>query len=99
MNEEIANYTWQGDSLGNWHGYDTFYATFKGNFAWHKHDNISHLLLIIKGSVLVKFRDREVTLNQGDSFVIPKGVDHLPIAAEEAELLFIKTDQPLNTKQ
>lgn len=72
-------------------------AKFKGEFVWHKHDNEDELFLIIKGTLQIKFRDKNVTLNEGELIIIPKGVEHMPIADEEVHVLLIEPKTTLNT--
>lgn len=72
-------------------------AKFKGEFVWHKHDNEDELFLVIKGHLLLKLRDRDIHLEAGEFTIIPKGVEHLPIASEEAHILLIEPKATLNT--
>jgi mannose-6-phosphate isomerase-like protein (cupin superfamily) len=72
-------------------------AKFKGEFVWHKHDNEDELFLVIKGKLLIKFRGQDVYLKEGEFIVIPKGVEHLPIAEEEVQVMLIEPKTTLNT--
>ena len=72
-------------------------AKFKGEFVWHKHDNEDELFLVIKGRLLLKLRDRDILLEEGEFSIIPKGVEHLPVASEEAHILLIEPKATLNT--
>ena len=56
----------------------------KGEFVWHHHDNEDELFLVIKGELLMRFRDRDVLLGEGELIVVPAGVEHLPVADAEA---------------
>jgi mannose-6-phosphate isomerase-like protein (cupin superfamily) len=70
---------------------------FKGEFVWHHHETEDELFLVVKGSLLIKLRDRDISLNEGEFVVIPKGVEHLPIADEEAHILLLEPKTTLNT--
>jgi mannose-6-phosphate isomerase-like protein (cupin superfamily) len=72
-------------------------AKFKGEFVWHKHDAEDELFLVIKGHLLIKLRDGEVHLDAGEFIIVPRGVEHLPIAEEEAHLLLLEPKTTLNT--
>jgi len=72
-------------------------AKLRGEFVWHKHQETDELFLVTKGSLTIRFRDREVTLGPGELLVVPKGVEHLPVAEEECEVLLIEPAGTLNT--
>jgi mannose-6-phosphate isomerase-like protein (cupin superfamily) len=69
----------------------------KGEFVWHHHETEDELFLVVKGSLLIKLRDRDIFLAEGEFFIIPKGVEHLPIADEEAYVLLLEPKTTLNT--
>ena len=69
----------------------------KGEFTWHHHEAEDELFLVIKGKLLIKLRDRDIWLEEGEFAIIPKGVEHLPIAEEEAHVLLIEPKSTLNT--
>jgi mannose-6-phosphate isomerase-like protein (cupin superfamily) len=72
-------------------------ARLLGEFVWHRHDDTDELFLVTKGSLVIRFQDREVTLGPGDLLVVPKGVEHMPVAKEECEVLLIEPAGTLNT--
>ncbi len=72
-------------------------AKLKGEFVWHQHENEDELFLVVKGRLLIKLRDRDIWLNEGEFTIIPKGVEHLPIADEEAHVLLLEPKSTLNT--
>lgn len=72
-------------------------AKLKGEFVWHHHDEEEELFFVVKGTLLIKFRDKEVLLNEGECIVIPKGVEHLPVADEEVHVMLIEPKTTLNT--
>ena len=69
----------------------------KGEFVWHRHDAEDELFLVVKGRLLIKLRDHDIWLDEGEFVVIPKGVEHLPIAQDEAHVLLLEPKSTLNT--
>ncbi|HYO49578.1 MAG TPA: cupin domain-containing protein, partial [Chloroflexia bacterium] len=69
----------------------------KGEFTWHHHDNEDELFLVLKGRLVIKLRDRDITLAEGEFAIIPKGVEHKPVAEEEAHILLLEPKSTLNT--
>ena len=72
-------------------------AKLKGEFVWHHHDDEDELFFIVKGKLLIKFKDKDVLLEEGEFIVIPKGVEHLPIADQEVHVMLIEPKTTLNT--
>jgi len=69
----------------------------KGEFVWHKHEAEDELFLITKGKLLIKLRDKDVWLDEGEFIIIPKGVEHKPVADEEVHVVLIEPKSTLNT--
>lgn len=69
----------------------------KGEFVWHQHDAEDELFLVIKGHLLIKLRDQDIHLDAGEFVVIPHGVEHLPIADAEAQVVLLEPKSTLNT--
>ncbi|MCL4512151.1 MAG: cupin domain-containing protein [Bacteroidetes bacterium] len=69
----------------------------KGEFVWHSHEKEDELFLVVKGKLVIKLRDGDIELNEGDFFVVPKGVEHMPVADEEAHVLLLEPKTTLNT--
>jgi len=69
----------------------------KGEFLWHHHDTEDELFLVTKGRLLIKLRDRDIFLEEGEFVIIPRGVEHLPIAEEEAHVVLLEPKTTLNT--
>jgi mannose-6-phosphate isomerase-like protein (cupin superfamily) len=69
----------------------------KGEFVWHKHDETDDFFLVLKGRLDIQMRDRTVTLGPGEMYVVPKGVEHCPVAKEEVHLLLIEPAGTPNT--
>ncbi len=70
---------------------------FKGEFVWHHHQAEDELFLVVKGRFLVKLRDRDIWLEEGEFVIVPRGVEHKPIAEEEALVLLLEPKSTLNT--
>jgi len=69
----------------------------KGEFVWHTHDEDDELFLVLKGRLVIQMRDQDITLNEGDFLVVPKGVEHRPVAEAEAHILLIEPKTVVNT--
>ena len=69
----------------------------KGEFIWHKHDNEDELFMVIKGTLLMELRDKTVEINEGEFFIVPRGVEHKPVSNEGVELLLFEPATTLNT--
>lgn len=69
----------------------------KGEFVWHHHDDEDELFLVLKGSLLMKLRDREIRVEPGEFVIIPRGVEHLPVAEDETQVLLLEPKSTLNT--
>ena len=69
----------------------------KGEFVWHHHEAEDELFLVAKGRLLIKLRDRDLWLEKGEFVIIPRGVEHLPIAEREAHVLLLEPKSTLNT--
>jgi mannose-6-phosphate isomerase-like protein (cupin superfamily) len=69
----------------------------RGEFVWHKHDDTDDCFLVLKGRLVIQLRDREVELNEGELYVVPRGVEHCPRADGEAEVLVIEPIGTVNT--
>jgi mannose-6-phosphate isomerase-like protein (cupin superfamily) len=72
-------------------------AKLQGEFDWHHHDKEDELFYVVKGQLTIKFRDKDLILEEGELVIIPKGVDHLPVAAEEVHVMLIEPKGTLNT--
>src|SRR5512142_1315307 len=72
-------------------------AKFKGEFVWHQHENEDELFLVVAGTLVIKLRDRDLTLKPGQFVIIPRGVEHLPVAAEEVQVLLLEPKTTVNT--
>jgi mannose-6-phosphate isomerase-like protein (cupin superfamily) len=83
--------------VAQFNGHDVMVVKVKGEFVWHNHDDTDDFFLVLKGRLDIELRDRTVTLGPGEMFVVPKGVDHRPVARDEAHLLLIEPAGTPNT--
>ena len=72
-------------------------AKLKGEFVWHHHENEDELFFVVKGTLVIKLRDQELTIHEGEFVIIPKGVEHLPVAEKEVQVLLLEPKSTLNT--
>jgi mannose-6-phosphate isomerase-like protein (cupin superfamily) len=84
-------------TVTTYNGHDVMVAKLKGAFIWHKHDETDDFFLILKGELDIQMRDRTVTLGPGEMFIVPKGVEHRPVAREEVHMLLIEPTGTPNT--
>ncbi len=69
----------------------------KGEFIWHHHENEDELFLVVKGTLRMKFRDREAVVREGEFIIVPRGVEHCPVADEEVHIVLIEPKSTVNT--
>jgi len=72
-------------------------AKVQGTLAWHRHDDEDELFYILKGTLAIEMEDRTVVLNEGETFVVPKGVRHNPVAEQECHIMLIERKSTLHT--
>ncbi|HEY0748118.1 MAG TPA: cupin domain-containing protein [Steroidobacteraceae bacterium] len=88
---------YQPRTVGQFNGHDLMVVKVKGPFTWHRHDDTDDFFLVLKGRVTIQMRDGNVVLGPGELFVVPKGIEHCPVAEEEAHLLLIEPTGTPNT--
>ena len=88
---------WSPRILAQLNNYQIKAVKLLGEFVWHKHDETDELFLVTKGRLVIRFRDRDVTLGPGELLVVPRGIEHMPVALEECELLLIEPAGTPNT--
>jgi mannose-6-phosphate isomerase-like protein (cupin superfamily) len=84
-------------TVGTFNGHDLMVVKLKGPFTWHRHDDTDDFFLVLKGHLRIELRDRTIELDPGEIFVVPKGVEHRPVADEEVHLLLIEPTGTPNT--
>ncbi len=72
-------------------------AKIKGAFVWHHHENEDELFLVVKGRLQMKFRNRDVIIEEGEFIIVPRGVEHCPVAEEETHIVLMEPKSTLNT--
>lgn len=93
---DLFNEYWSPRIVGELNGQYVKLAKFKGEFMWHSHANEDELFLVIKGTLNIELRDGLITLNEGEFYIVPKGVEHKPVAHEEAHVMLL---EPKTTEQ
>jgi mannose-6-phosphate isomerase-like protein (cupin superfamily) len=88
---------WQPRTVTQFNGHDVMVVKVKGEFIWHKHDETDDFFLVLKGRLVIEMRDGAVTLGPGDLYVVPRGVEHRPVAVEEVHMLLIEPTGTPNT--
>lgn len=93
----LFNEHWSPRIVGELNDSHIKLAKLHGEFIWHQHENEDEMFLIVKGKLLIKLRDRDLWLNEGEFVIIPKGVEHCPIAEEEVYVMLLEPKSTLNT--
>jgi mannose-6-phosphate isomerase-like protein (cupin superfamily) len=88
---------WSPKVVGALNGQHVKLVKLLGEFVWHKHDHEDELFLVVKGRFRMEFRDRHVSLGEGEFLIVPRGVEHRPVADEEAHVLLFEPATTLNT--
>ncbi len=93
----LFNEYWSPKIAGELNGQQVKLVKFKGPFTWHHHDNEDELFYVVKGCFDMEFRDKTVTINEGEMIIVPRGVEHRPNAKEEVEVMLFEPASTLNT--
>lgn len=88
---------WDPKIVGALNGQHVKLVKFQGPFVWHHHDEEDELFLVVQGSFTMQFRDRVVELTEGELIIVPRGVDHRPVAQEEVRVLLFEPASTVNT--
>ena len=99
LREKFSLFTghWQPKIVGELNGQLVKLAKFMGPFVWHHHDDEDELFLVVKGRFRMEFRDRHVWVEEGEILIVPRGVEHRPVAEEEVHVLLFEPASTLNT--
>ena len=93
----LFNTHWDPKIVGELNGQHVKLVKFHGPFVWHQHEREDELFLVVKGQFDMEFRDRRVTLQEGEFIIVPRGVEHRPVAAQEVHVLLFEPASTLNT--
>jgi len=88
---------WQPRTVAMFNGHDIMVVKTRGEFVWHKHDETDDFFLVLSGKLTIRLRDGDVHLGPGELYVVPKGVEHCPVAEEETHVLLIEPSGTPNT--
>lgn len=88
---------WSPKIVGELNGQHVKLVKFKGEFVWHKHDNEDELFFVVKGNFNMEFRDRTVLVKENEFLIVPKGIEHRPVADEEVSVMLFEPATTLNT--
>jgi mannose-6-phosphate isomerase-like protein (cupin superfamily) len=99
INEKLASFQeyWSPKIAGEVNDTYVKLVKFQGEFVWHHHEAEDELFLVLKGRLLMKLRDRDIWLDEGEFIVIPQGVEHMPVAEEEVHVMLLEPKSTLNT--
>ncbi|MFJ4838162.1 cupin domain-containing protein [Streptomyces sp. NPDC088746] len=88
---------WSQKIVADVNDYEVKLAKVKGEFVWHTHEDTDELFLVVTGRLTIQLRDGDVTLGPGELFVVPRGVEHCPVAEEETAILLLEPAGTVNT--
>jgi mannose-6-phosphate isomerase-like protein (cupin superfamily) len=99
LTEKLSTFSehWSPRTVTQFNGCDVMVVKVKGEFVWHHHDDTDDFFLVLKGMLDIQLRDRTVTLGPGQIYVVPRGVEHRPVARDEVHLLLIEPTGTPNT--
>lgn len=99
LNDKLARFSdhWSPRIIADFNGHDVMVVKVQGEFNWHSHADTDDFFLVLKDSMTIRLRDRNVVLGEGEMFVVPKGIEHCPVAEEEAHLLIMESRGTPNT--
>ena len=97
--EKLSRFSehWSPKIVGELNGQHVKLAKLLGEFDWHHHENEDELFMVVKGHLTIRLRDRSIELDEGELFIVPRGVEHQPYAAEEVHVLLFEPVSTLNT--
>src|SRR5713226_2856739 len=88
---------WSPKIVATLNDYDVKLAKLKGEFVWHQHAETDEFFLVVKGKLRIRQRERDVELEEGDLYVVPRGVEHCPVAEDETHVLILVARGTFNT--
>jgi mannose-6-phosphate isomerase-like protein (cupin superfamily) len=99
LSEKLQQFTdqWSPHIVGELNGQHVKLAKVEGEFVWHHHEHEDELFLVLRGHLFIHLRDRVIELDEGEFFIVPRGVEHKPVAPSEAHVLLLEPSSTLNT--
>ncbi|MFD1095442.1 cupin domain-containing protein [Salegentibacter chungangensis] len=99
LKEKLSKFSdhWNPRIVGELNGQQVKLAKLKGEFVWHKHDEEDELFYVLKGRLRMMYRDREETIEEGEFIIVPRGVEHKPVAEKEVSVMLFEPASTLNT--
>lgn len=99
LNEKLSLFTdyWNPRIVGELNGQHVKLVKFQGEFVWHKHDHEDEMFFVVSGQFNMEFRDKTVELKENEFLIVPKGVEHRPVAESEVSVMLFEPSTTLNT--
>jgi len=99
LSEKLDSFSdhWSPKIVAQFNGHDVMVVKVKGEFVWHAHADTDDFFLVLKGHIVIQMKEGDVRLGPGDLYIVPKGVEHRPVAEDEAHLLLIEPRGTPNT--
>lgn len=99
ISEKLSSFSeyWSPKIVGELNKQYVKLAKLKGEFIWHKHENEDEMFYVLKGKLRIEFRERTIEINEGEFIIVPKGVEHKPVAEKEVNVMFFEPKTTLNT--
>ena len=94
---ELFSDHWSPKIVGELNGQHVKLAKLKGDFVWHKHDDEDELFFVIEGSFKMEYRDKTIVVNENEFLIVPRGVEHRPVAVKEVSIMLFEPATTLNT--
>lgn len=94
---DLFQETWRPKIVGELNDTYVKLAKLKGEFVWHQHEEEDELFLVVKGRLLIKLRQQDIWLNEGEFVIIPKGIEHCPVAEDEVHVMLLEPKSTINT--
>src|SRR4029079_19209615 len=93
----LFNEHWSPKIVGELNNQQVKLVKFQGDFVWHKHDEEDELFFVVKGSFVMELRDKNIELNEGEFLIVPRGIEHRPVAEKEVWVMLFEPASTLNT--
>ena len=99
LKEKLSMFSdhWSPKIITEMNDYQIKLVKIKGEFVWHNHEDTDELFFVIKGKMHIEFKDKTIELNEGEMYVVPKGVEHKPYAENECEIMLVEPRGVVNT--